>query len=133
MISFRRQQQKQQQQQPPCQRHSLTHTLNLICDTTRYEIQLFLIDTQFTQQQTTTTNKQQHLYLLEHFLPVVHDSHGRIFRKDDEVHPWQSNLDTLDDVTDLFSIRHNFLVGVQAWHGVLEDTDTDRVVRRGDL
>ena len=56
--------------------------------------------------------KNQKTNLLEHFLTVVHDPHGRIFREDDKVHPRQSDLDTLHDVTDLFRVVHNFLVGV---------------------
>mmetsp|Transcript_16441 Transcript_16441/g.41236 ORF Transcript_16441/g.41236 Transcript_16441/m.41236 type:complete len:276 (-) Transcript_16441:147-974(-) len=66
---------------------------------------------------------------IEHFLSVVHDTHRRIFWEDNQIHSGQSRLDTFHNITNLFGIFHDFLIGMQSWHGVLEDTASNCVRR----
>jgi hypothetical protein len=66
----------------------------------------------------------------EHFLRIVHDSHGTEFRKHNQIHPGQSHLGSHDDVADLLGVVHDLFVRVQPWHWVLEDADTHCVYMR---
>ena len=48
--------------------------------------------------------------------------------KDDEIHTRQPDLGSLDDVTNLLGVFHDFFCGVKARHGILKNTDTNGVL-----
>lgn len=70
---------------------------------------------------------------IEHFFSIVHDAHGGIFGKDNQIHAGQSDFGAPDNFAELFGVGHHFKVGMEAGHGVLKDTHADRVGRTGNI
>ena len=70
---------------------------------------------------------------IKHFLPVIHDAHSRIFRKDYDIHARQAHFCSLDNVTYLLGVGKYLVGSVETWLGILKDTDADGVGRAGDV
>ena len=69
-------------------------------------------------------NAKRHI---KHFLSVVHDPHGGVLGKDNEIHTWEARLDTLNNLTNLFGVIHHFLISMETGHGILKDTYSDSI------
>jgi len=67
---------------------------------------------------------------VKHFLTIVHDAHGAVLWKNNQIHAGEALLGALDNVANLPRILHDFFVRVESRHGVLKDADPDRVCRR---
>jgi hypothetical protein len=65
-----------------------------------------------------------------HFLGVVHDPMGRIFREDHEIHSRQAAFHADKHIGDFLGVRQHLRLGVKARHLVIHDGDADRVVAR---
>ncbi|MCY1380758.1 hypothetical protein D9M69_686060 [compost metagenome] len=70
---------------------------------------------------------------LVHFLGVVHDAVGGVFREDHQVHARQAPLHAHDHVGDLAGVLHDFCPGMQPRHLVVHDGHAHAIVAAGDI
>ena len=63
-----------------------------------------------------------------HFLGIVHDAVGRIFREDHEIHAGKTGLHADDHVGDFSRVVEHLRLGVKARHLVVHNGDANRVV-----
>ena len=64
-------------------------------------------------------------------MKAYHNTLRRVFRKYNDIHPWQTHLSALDNLADLLGVFHHLLGRMQSGHGVLEDGAADLVFRGG--
>lgn len=66
-------------------------------------------------------------------MKAYHNTLRRVFRKYNDIHPWQTHLSALDNLTDLLGVFHHLLGRMHPGHWVLKDAASDRIVRARDI